>query len=157
MGRFDRAGGVLYDAREACDAPQMLSIPHLIVIFIVALVVFGPEKLPELARMLGKAMGEVRKVTAEMRGTFEDHMRELERETAQRGQESPAAKAAAVTQASVPQASQALAADVAPPEAARDDAAPATQASVPPGNDPPTASSASAEPEKTKDGDNRPA
>jgi hypothetical protein len=53
MGRFDRAGGVLYDAREACDAPQMLSIPHLIVIFIVALVVFGPEKLPELARMLG--------------------------------------------------------------------------------------------------------
>jgi TatA/E family protein of Tat protein translocase len=53
----------------------MLSIPHLIVIFIVALVVFGPEKLPELARMLGRAMGEVRKVTAEMRGKFEYHMR----------------------------------------------------------------------------------
>lgn len=137
----------------------MLSIPHLIVIFIVALVVFGPEKLPELARMLGRAMGEVRKVTAEMRGTFEDHMRELERETAQRAQDSSAAKAApaAVTQASVPQASRAPATDAASSEPARDEAAPTTQASVRHTNDAPTATAASAEPEKTKDGDNRPA
>ena len=33
----------------------MLSMPHLIVLFVVALVIFGPQKLPELARMLGKA------------------------------------------------------------------------------------------------------
>ena len=39
----------------------MLSIPHLIVIFIVALVIFGPEKIPELARNLGKVMAEFRR------------------------------------------------------------------------------------------------
>lgn len=135
----------------------MLSIPHLIVIFIVALVVFGPEKLPELARMLGRAMGEVRKVTAEMRGTFEDHLRELERETAERAKEAPTAKAAPVTQASVPQTNDPPAANSAPPEARKGEGAPATQASVPHTNDLPTANSASAEPEKTKDGDNQPA
>lgn len=58
----------------------MLSVPHLIIIFAVALVVFGPEKLPELARNLGKIMGEFRRATGELRSTFEGHMRDLERE-----------------------------------------------------------------------------
>ena len=34
----------------------MLSIPHMIVVFLVVLVVFGPQKLPELARTFGKLM-----------------------------------------------------------------------------------------------------
>jgi TatA/E family protein of Tat protein translocase len=59
----------------------MLSIPHLIIIFIVALVVFGPQKLPELARNFGKIMAEFKRATADLRGTFEDHLRELERES----------------------------------------------------------------------------
>jgi sec-independent protein translocase protein TatB len=59
---------------------SMLSIPHLIIIFAVALMVFGPEKLPELARNLGKIMGEFRRATGELRSTFEGHMRDLERE-----------------------------------------------------------------------------
>jgi sec-independent protein translocase protein TatB len=63
---------------EARD--RMLSIPHLIIIFVVALVVFGPEKLPELARTLGKVMGEFRRATGDLRSTFEDHLRDLERE-----------------------------------------------------------------------------
>jgi len=58
----------------------MLSIPHLIIIFVVALVVFGPEKLPELARNLGKVMAEFRRATGELRSTFEGHMKDLERE-----------------------------------------------------------------------------
>lgn len=58
----------------------MLSIPHIIVIFVVALVVFGPEKLPELARNLGKVMAEFRRHTSELRTTFEGHLRDLERE-----------------------------------------------------------------------------
>jgi sec-independent protein translocase protein TatB len=58
----------------------MLSIPHLIIIFVVALVVFGPEKLPELARNLGKIMAEFRRATGDLRSTFEDHLRDLERE-----------------------------------------------------------------------------
>lgn len=58
----------------------MFSIPHLIVIFVVALVVFGPEKIPELARNLGKIMAEFRRVTGDLRSTFEGHLRDLERE-----------------------------------------------------------------------------
>ena len=59
----------------------MLSMPHLVIIFVVALLVFGPEKLPELARTFGKAMAEFRRATGDLRAGFEEHMRELERET----------------------------------------------------------------------------
>jgi sec-independent protein translocase protein TatB len=62
----------------------MLSIPHMIIIFIVALVFFGPEKLPELARNVGKIMAEFKRATGDFRSTFEDHLRELEREADQR-------------------------------------------------------------------------
>src|SRR5579864_1934793 len=68
----------------------MLSIPHLIVIFIVALVVFGPEKIPELARNLGKVMAEFRRVTGDLRSTFEGHLRDLEREADTRRIAAPA-------------------------------------------------------------------
>ena len=58
----------------------MLSVPHLIIIFAVALVVFGPQKLPELARTLGKLMADFRRVSGDLRSTFDEHMRELDRE-----------------------------------------------------------------------------
>jgi len=73
----------------------MLSIPHLIVIFIVALVIFGPEKLPELARNLGKLMAEFRRTTNDLRGTFETHLRDLEREANDRRIDTPRPPAAA--------------------------------------------------------------
>jgi len=62
----------------------MLSLPHLIIVFVVALVVFGPEKLPELARNVGKFMAEFRRMTGEFKSTFDSHMRELEREADER-------------------------------------------------------------------------
>jgi sec-independent protein translocase protein TatB len=77
----------------------MLSVPHLIVIFIVALVVFGPEKIPELARNLGKVMAEFRRVTGDLRSTFEGHLRDLEREADSRRIAAPAAAPAVPTPA----------------------------------------------------------
>jgi sec-independent protein translocase protein TatB len=77
----------------------MLSIPHLIVIFVVALVVFGPEKIPELARNLGKIMAEFRRVTGDLRSTFEGHLRDLEREADQRRIAAPPQAAAPTTPA----------------------------------------------------------
>jgi sec-independent protein translocase protein TatB len=59
----------------------MLSVPHLVILFVIALLVFGPEKLPELARMLGKAMGEFRRVTGDVRRVVEDEMRDMELKT----------------------------------------------------------------------------
>ena len=58
----------------------MLSLPHLIIIFVVALIVFGPEKLPQLARDLGKALAEFRRATGGLRFSLEENLRELERE-----------------------------------------------------------------------------
>jgi len=70
----------------------VLSVPHLVVIFIIALVVFGPEKLPALARALGKAMADFRRVTTDLRTQIDDEMREMERQT--RLQELAAAESA---------------------------------------------------------------
>jgi TatA/E family protein of Tat protein translocase len=76
----------------------MLSLPHLIVLFLIALVVFGPQKLPELARLLGKATAEFRKISNDFRYALEDGVRDLERQT--RIQEEEIAAAARAIQSS---------------------------------------------------------
>jgi len=58
-----------------------LSFSHLLIVFLIALVAFGPQKLPELARALGKAMAEFRKASNELRSAMEEEMRELEHHT----------------------------------------------------------------------------
>ena len=76
----------------------MLSVPHMIVVFIVVLVVFGPQKLPELARGLGKLMAEFRKASTDFKSAFEEEMREMERQAlqAERKKAGEAAAASAV-------------------------------------------------------------
>ena len=69
----------------------MLSLPHLVVLFVVALIIFGPQKLPELARMLGKATAEFRKMTNDFRYALEDEVREIERQTRIREEETASA------------------------------------------------------------------
>jgi TatA/E family protein of Tat protein translocase len=75
----------------------MLSIPHMIVVFIVVLVVFGPQKLPELARTLGKLMAEFRKASGDFKSAFEEEMRDLERQARIAELKKQAAEAAAAT------------------------------------------------------------
>jgi sec-independent protein translocase protein TatB len=60
---------------------RVLSLPHLIVLFVVALVIFGPQKLPELARMLGKMTADFRRMTSDFRIALEDEVRDMERHT----------------------------------------------------------------------------
>ncbi|HYL36104.1 MAG TPA: twin-arginine translocase TatA/TatE family subunit [Bryobacteraceae bacterium] len=57
-----------------------VGVQEMIVIFLVALVLFGPKKLPELGRTIGKAITEFRRAQSELKATFEGHMRELEKE-----------------------------------------------------------------------------
>lgn len=57
-----------------------VGVQEMIVIFLVALVLFGPKKLPELGRTIGKAITEFRRAQSELKTTFEHHMRELEKE-----------------------------------------------------------------------------
>lgn len=53
---------------------------EMAVIFLVALVLFGPKKLPELGRTLGKAITEFRRASNDLKATFEREMHSLERE-----------------------------------------------------------------------------
>ncbi len=55
-------------------------VQEMMVILLLALLLFGPKKLPELARMLGKGLSEFRRAKNELKSTFDTHMRELERE-----------------------------------------------------------------------------
>lgn len=80
----------------------MLSIPHMIVVFVVVLIVFGPQKLPELARGLGKLMAEFRKASTDFRSAFEEEMRDLERQ-AREVERRKAEAAAAAASAAAPQ------------------------------------------------------
>jgi sec-independent protein translocase protein TatB len=86
----------------------MLSIPHMIVVFVVVLVLFGPQKLPELARGLGKLMAEFRKASTDFRSAFEEEMRDLERQ-ALLAERKKAAEAAAAGTAAQPNQQAALA------------------------------------------------
>ena len=52
-----------------------LGVPELLLIFFVILVVFGPRKLPEIGRTLGKALGEFRKATDDLKNTIEREVR----------------------------------------------------------------------------------
>lgn len=56
-----------------------LGVPELILIFAVALIVFGPRRLPEIGRTLGKALGEFKRATDELKNTIERevHVEEL--------------------------------------------------------------------------------
>lgn len=50
---------------------ESIGTSELILIGLVALIIFGPRKLPELARMLGKAMNEFRRSTDDFKKTWE--------------------------------------------------------------------------------------
>jgi len=61
-----------------------IGMPELIIILVLALIIFGPRKLPELGRSLGKSIGEFRRASNELRSTLEEEIRVEE-------QKSPAA------------------------------------------------------------------
>jgi sec-independent protein translocase protein TatB len=96
----------------------MLSIPHMVVLFIIVLVVFGPNKLPELARGFGKLMAEFRKASTDFKSAFEQEMREMERQNVLAERKKAAEVAAAAS----------AAATAAPAQPATLAAAPGTEA-----------------------------
>ncbi len=66
-----------------------IGMPELIIILVIALIIFGPRKLPELGRSLGRSINEFKKASNELRSTLEDEIRVEE----QRDQATAAASA----------------------------------------------------------------
>lgn len=52
-----------------------LGVPELLLIFVVILIVFGPRRIPEIGKTLGKALGEFRKATDDLKNTIEREVR----------------------------------------------------------------------------------
>ncbi len=54
-----------------------LGIPELIIIFVIALLIFGPKKLPDIGKSIGKAMAEFKKSTQEFKDSMETEMKDV--------------------------------------------------------------------------------
>ncbi|HSK10606.1 MAG TPA: TatA/E family twin arginine-targeting protein translocase [Vicinamibacterales bacterium] len=78
-----------------------IGMPELIVIFVIALIIFGPRRLPELGKSLGRSISEFKRASNELRNTLEDEIRideqrqkDEQREKAAAGSSAPASPAA---------------------------------------------------------------
>jgi sec-independent protein translocase protein TatA len=70
-----------------------LGMPELIVIFVIALIIFGPRKLPELGRSLGRSLNEFKRASNELKNTLEEEVRvDEQREAARQRAETKAAE-----------------------------------------------------------------
>ncbi len=56
-----------------------LGIPELVVIFVIALIVFGPKKLPDLGKALGRGLAEFKRATQDVKESIESEVRNAER------------------------------------------------------------------------------
>ena len=80
-----------------------IGMPELIIIFVIALIVFGPRKLPELGKSLGKSLAEFRRASNELRHTLEEEVR---LEDTRRDLEASLSQAKATTESEQPPAAE---------------------------------------------------
>jgi TatA/E family protein of Tat protein translocase len=59
-----------------------IGFPEMLVIAVVALIIFGPRKLPELGRSLGRSINEFKRASNELKSTLDDEIRAEERKQA---------------------------------------------------------------------------
>lgn len=61
-----------------------LGMPELIFIFALALLIFGPKKLPELGKQLGKGLGEFKRASTDLKRSIEEEVEKAARDEAQK-------------------------------------------------------------------------
>lgn len=57
-----------------------IGLPELILLMAIALIVLGPDKLPQIARVLGKSLSEIRRAAEEVRGSLQKETYEVQQE-----------------------------------------------------------------------------
>ena len=68
-----------------------IGMPELIVIMVLALIIFGPRKLPELGRSLGRSLNEFKKASNELKHTLDEEIRVDEQRTVEQQRAAEAA------------------------------------------------------------------
>ena len=63
-----------------------IGMPELIVIMVIALIIFGPRKLPELGRSLGRSLNEFKRASNELKHTLDEEIRVEEQKSTERQQ-----------------------------------------------------------------------
>jgi sec-independent protein translocase protein TatA len=77
-----------------------IGMPEMVVIAVIALIIFGPRKLPELGKSLGKSIAEFKRASNELKNTLEDEIRTEELQEARKSaQVPPSASVPATTSA----------------------------------------------------------
>ena len=61
-----------------------IGVPELIIILTIALIIFGPRKLPELGRSLGRSLNEFKRASNELRHTLDEEIRIEDQKSAER-------------------------------------------------------------------------
>jgi len=62
-----------------------IGLPEMLIILVVALIFFGPRKLPELGRSLGRSINEFKRASNDLRNTLDDEIRSEERKAVSPG------------------------------------------------------------------------
>jgi sec-independent protein translocase protein TatA len=66
-----------------------IGMPEMVVIAVIALIIFGPRKLPELGKSLGKSIAEFKRASNELKNTLEDEIRTEELQEARKSAQIP--------------------------------------------------------------------
>ena len=82
-----------------------IGVPELIIILTIALIIFGPRKLPELGRSLGRSLSEFKRASNELRATLDEEIRIDEQRQSEQARASSAATPDAPAQAPPPDGS----------------------------------------------------
>jgi TatA/E family protein of Tat protein translocase len=85
-----------------------IGMPELIVIMVIALIIFGPRKLPELGRSLGRSLNEFKRASNELKHTLDEEIRVEEQRSAERQTAPETSRPTSVTdadEASIPRQS----------------------------------------------------
>ena len=79
-----------------------IGMPEMLVILVIALIIFGPRKLPELGKSLGKSLAEFKRASNELKSTLEEEIRVEEQQNARRATAPPLPPSATTTPSPTP-------------------------------------------------------